>query len=100
MPQASIGTSGTPRRDSISVSALPVQAQATAPRPNASPVRACGRAPAANTSGQKIKATPVTPATADAAKRGVIGWPKNQAPLAALPNTISENKTATRPDGT
>ena len=99
MLQASIGTSGTPRRDWTSVIALPAQAQATATRPNASPRAAWGRSLADTTSGQKISPTPTTPTLAAAMKRRVTGRPNSQAPLAALPNTMSENSTATRPEG-
>jgi hypothetical protein len=78
---------------------LPAQAHTTATSPKARPRQACGRLPATSNSGQKISATPSTPTPAAERKRRVTGWPKSQAPLTALPNTISEKRTATRPEG-
>ena len=99
MHQPSIGSSGRPRRDSVSVSALPMQAHTTASRPTPRPSAAFGRACVATTSGQKISATPTTPHAAATTKRRVTGWPNRRQPISALPNTISENSTATKPLG-
>ena len=99
MPQPSSGSNGTPRRVSVSVNALPLQAITTASSPTPRPSAAFGRAPVATTSGQKINTTPTTPQAAATRKRRVTGCANSHQPLSALPNTISENNTATRPDG-